>query len=99
MAHAQDTAQVSFNIADPAPSLYVQEWLKGTPIQQFEKGRIYVIEFWATWCKPCIAAMPHLSVLASKYKNKITIIGVSVYSHMISHFIAHTVNKCLNFLC
>ncbi|MBB2951709.1 MULTISPECIES: TlpA disulfide reductase family protein [Sphingobacterium] len=79
MAHAQDTAQVSFNIADPAPSLYVQEWLKGTPIQQFEKGRIYVIEFWATWCKPCIAAMPHLSALASKYKNKITIIGVSVY--------------------
>lgn len=52
MVHAQDTAQVYFNIADPAPSLYVQEWLKGTPIQQFEKGRIYVIEFWATWCKP-----------------------------------------------
>lgn len=67
------------NLGDPAPPLRVHQWLKGTPIKQFKKGHVYVLEFWATWCKPCIAAMPHLSVLARAYKNKVTFIGVDVY--------------------
>jgi len=37
-----------------------------------------VVEFWATWCKPCIAAMPHLSALAAEYKDKVTIIGIDI---------------------
>ena len=53
-------------------------WLKGTPIQGFERGRVYVVEFWATWCGPCIAAMPHLSRVADKYKRRVTVIGVDV---------------------
>jgi thiol-disulfide isomerase/thioredoxin len=38
-----------------------------------------VIEFWATWCKPCVAAMPHLSVLTREYKEKVTVIGIDIY--------------------
>jgi uncharacterized protein (TIGR03435 family) len=32
--------------------------------------KVLVLEFWATWCAPCIAAMPHLNGLSEKYKNK-----------------------------
>ena len=76
--HAQNTGAPVLNIGDPAPPLYVEEWVKGAPIQQMEKGRIYVVEFWATWCKPCRAAMPHLSALARQYKDEITVVGVDV---------------------
>jgi len=78
--HAQyHEDSISINIGDAAPPLYVQEWIKGSPIQQLEKGRIYVLEFWATWCRPCMAAMPHISALARKYHDKITFIGMDVY--------------------
>lgn len=76
---AQNQEKLTLDIGDPAPSLRVREWIKGAPIQRLEKGHIYVVEFWATWCKPCIEAMPHLSKLAVKYKNKVSIIGVDVY--------------------
>lgn len=79
VGHAQNSDRSSLNIGDSAPTLHVQEWIKGTPIQQFEKGQIYVLEFWATWCKPCIAAMPHLSNLATKHKDHLKIIGVNIY--------------------
>lgn len=63
----------------PAPALKVLKWVKGTPITKFEKGKIYVVEFWATWCPPCRKSIPHLSELAKKYKGKITFIGVDVW--------------------
>jgi thiol-disulfide isomerase/thioredoxin len=66
------------NIGDSAPSLRVKKWIKGTPIKNFEKGKVYVIEFWATWCRPCIAAMPHLSDLARLYKDKVTFAAIDV---------------------
>lgn len=69
----------SLNLGDPAPPLRVHQWLKGTPVKQFKKGHVYVLEFWATWCKPCIAAMPHLSILAREYMDKVTFIGMDIY--------------------
>ena len=76
--HAQIGQSPSLNIGDPAPPLRVRVWLKGSPVQRFEKGNVYVVEFWATWCKPCIAAMPHLSALAAEYKDRVTIVGVDI---------------------
>ena len=35
-------------------------WLQGTPVSKWEKDKVYVFEFWATWCGPCLAAIPHL---------------------------------------
>lgn len=79
--YAQDYQQPSVNIGDMAPPLKVQEWLKGRRVDSFEKGKVYVVEFWATWCHPCIAGMPRLSALARKYRNKITFIGIDIYEH------------------
>jgi thiol-disulfide isomerase/thioredoxin len=70
---------LSLHIGDAAPAIKYSKWLKGTPVTSYQDNRLYVLEFWATWCGPCIAAMPHLSELADKYKDKATFIGVNVY--------------------
>jgi thiol-disulfide isomerase/thioredoxin len=62
----------------PAPPLDVKVWFKGAPIKQLEKGQIYVVEFWATWCGPCIESIPHLTELAKKNPD-VKFIGVSIW--------------------
>jgi thiol-disulfide isomerase/thioredoxin len=64
-------------VGDPAPSLSIAEWVKGEPVTEFRRGKVYVVEFWATWCGPCIASMPHLTSIQEKFADAVTIIGVT----------------------
>ncbi|CAN5512544.1 TlpA disulfide reductase family protein [soil metagenome] len=64
-----DPLEASLKIGDPAPSLTVSAWLHGTPVE-LAPGTAYVIDFWATWCGPCLQAMPHLNELAKEYGPK-----------------------------
>ncbi len=69
---------VRLKVGDKAPPLRIATWIKGAPLAEFATGRVYVIEFWATWCGPCIQSMPHLSDLQERFKGKgVTIVGVS----------------------
>ena len=78
VATAQAQDEPTLGIGDPAPALQVAEWVKGAPISKFESGNVYLVEFWATWCAPCIAGMPHLSQLQRDYQDKnVTIIGLT----------------------
>ena len=68
-------------IGSEAPSLNISTWVsKGNfeEVTDFESDKVYVIEFWATWCIPCRAAMPHVSELQTKYEDQgVQIISVS----------------------
>ncbi|NUL81721.1 MAG: redoxin family protein [Armatimonadetes bacterium] len=71
--------QNTLKVGSAAPKLTVAKWVKGTPIKQFDKGKTYVVEFWATWCGPCRTSIPHITELAKKHKGKVEVIGVSIW--------------------
>jgi thiol-disulfide isomerase/thioredoxin len=73
---------VPLKLGDDAPRLAVAEWIKGTPIAGFEKGTVYVVEFWATWCPPCRESIPHLTELQKKYGDKVRVIGVAIWEEI-----------------
>lgn len=73
-----EVAKVSLVLGDKAPSLSINKWVKGEAVSGFETGKVYVVEFWATWCPPCRKSIPHLTELQKRFKDKgVTVIGVA----------------------
>ena len=55
-------------INQPAPEFVVEEWLTKQPNRE---GKMVLIDFWATWCQPCLKAIPKLNQFHRKYKNRL----------------------------
>ncbi len=70
-------------IGSVAPALNIEHWVqtgngKFKPVTKFAPDKVYVIEFWATWCGPCIQSMPHLAQLQTEYADKgVQLISIS----------------------
>ena len=58
----------------PGPSISGLSYLSPKPETE---GRVVMVEFWATWCGPCVANIPHLNALQKEFADSVTIIGVS----------------------
>ncbi len=55
-------------------------WLQGSPVSAWEEGQIYVLDFWATWCGPCIASIPHINELSQKHADDgVNVIGMAIW--------------------
>lgn len=67
-------------IGSKAPGMTGCTWVKGDPIDPTKPQgkRVTVVEFWATWCGPCVEAIPHVSELQQRYaKDDVRIVGVT----------------------
>lgn len=94
-APARVALAAGLGIGDPAPALTVAKYVKGTPITKLGSGKVSVVEFWATWCGPCIQTIPHVSELAKKYPAA-QFVGVSVWENdqnLVAPFVARMGDK------
>lgn len=68
------TASAELTTGEPAPPLEIETLLQAPSDAQATwpalKGKIVVLEFWATWCGPCIGAIPHMNKLADEFKDQ-----------------------------
>lgn len=56
------------------------DWIQGSGPKAWEPGKVYIFECWATWCGPCLAAIPHVNELHKKYAAKGLIVsGINVW--------------------
>jgi thiol-disulfide isomerase/thioredoxin len=63
---------------DPAPDFKLTG-LDGKPVTLADaKGKVILLNFWATWCGPCRAEIPYLVELQNKYKDRLQILGLIV---------------------
>ena len=71
-------AEINAMHGKPAPALALKDWLNSKALTPADlKGKIVVLDFWATWCGPCIASIPHNNELAKKYASQgVVFIGV-----------------------
>lgn len=61
------------------PSLGGLDFVQGAPVTlESARGKVLVVEFWATWCPPCRTAIPHLSQLYDQYRGKgVEFVGIT----------------------
>ncbi|MFZ0827365.1 MAG: TlpA disulfide reductase family protein [Verrucomicrobiia bacterium] len=61
----------------PMPAFHVSNWINGGITDGDIKGKVLVVDLYATWCGPCMRAIPHNNELLKKYKSQgLVIIGV-----------------------
>lgn len=77
---ATSVVQAELMVGDKAPKLQTGKWVQGESVKRFDTNHVYIVEFWATWCGPCVGSIPHLNALWQEFKDKgVIVIGQDVW--------------------
>lgn len=73
---AKPAKSVTLKVGDAAPAFKADAWVKGDEVKSFEKGKVYVVSFWATWCRWCTESVPKLNAAQSS-SDDVVVIGMA----------------------
>jgi len=74
----------------PMPAFHVSDWINGGITSNDIKGKVVVVDFYATWCGPCMRAIPHNNEMLKKYKDQgLVVLGVCTSKNGQESFVAN----------
>jgi len=80
------------------PTFSVKDWINGGITAADIKGKVVVVDLYATWCGPCMRAIPHNNELLKNYKDKgLVIIGVCTSNRGQETFAANAKQHGINY--
>jgi len=78
---AQGALADTLGVGDPAPPIPAGvAWLQGEPVERLDDGRVYAIDFWSTWCGPCIVSIPEIERMHESLREQgVVVIGAHIW--------------------
>lgn len=69
-----------------APEIAVADWIEQKPATlRSLRGRVVLLDFWALWCTPCHAALPHIAEWQEKYKERgLSVVALTEYRNAVN---------------
>jgi len=79
-AFAQEAApSATLKIGDAAPEIAVSSWWADKKLDALQKNRVYLVDFWASWCPPCRESFPDLAKMKAKYGSEgLEVVAISI---------------------
>lgn len=63
---------------EKATDLNITNWIENVPANKSLKGKFLVLDFWATWCAPCLGGVPHMNELVKANKNNADLVFLAI---------------------
>ncbi|WP_397303074.1 TlpA family protein disulfide reductase [Nonlabens ulvanivorans] len=69
--------QEKLDLGEKAPGINITEWIANVPENKDLDNKFKVLEFWTTWCGPCLGAVPHMNELVKEFGDEILFLSIT----------------------